>query len=352
MPIPAPSVDRSRISHDHWAVRLTTYLLMAAGLLMVMLVGLLPGLLAVCVGFMLTRGLLRLAAARFRPDLRSRWALWLSSICAAIVIVAPLCLIALGLSHSRGYLVDAPQQYRELLDYVARTVIELRDKLPPELADYLPDGADEVQHMVANQLVTKAGTLATTGKVWLTGLLYAYVGIIIGALAAIHAPSHRGAPLSRQLALRISRFGEAFRQIVAAQFWIAAFNTCLTSAFLLLVMPALGMRLPYSGVLIALTFVAGMIPIVGNLLCNIVVTIVGLSVSPMAAAACLVFLITIHKAEYVINAKVVGQKTHMAVWELLCVMFVAEALFGPAGLVAAPLFYAYLKKELSAARLV
>ena len=70
------------------------------------------------------------------------------------------------------------------------------------------------------------------------------------------------------------------------------------------------------------------------------------------AAACLAFLILIHKAEYVINAKVVGSRTHIAVWELLAVMFAAEAVFGPAGLVAAPLFYAYLKKELQAARLV
>ena len=37
---------------------------------------------------------------------------------------------------------------------------------------------------------------------------------------------------------------------------------------------------------------------------------------------------------------------------VLAVMFTAEAVFGPAGLVAAPLLYAYLKKELSAAGLV
>ena len=76
------------------------------------------------------------------------------------------------------------------------------------------------------------------------------------------------------------------------------------------------------------------------------------SSQPTAAAACLGFLILIHKAEYVINAKVVGQRTHIAVWELLSVMFVAESVFGPAGLVAAPLMYAYLKKELEAAHLV
>ena len=97
---------------------------------------------------------------------------------------------------------------------------------------------------------------------------------------------------------------------------------------------------------------AGLVPIVGNLVCNAVITLVALSVSPITALACLVFLIIIHKAEYVINAKVVGSRTQMRVWELLAVMFVAEAVFGPAGLVAAPLFYAYLKKELQAAGLV
>ena len=128
--------------------------------------------------------------------------------------------------------------------------------------------------------------------------------------------------------------------------------TLLTTLFLLFILPMWDMALPYTPVLITLTFVAGLVPIVGNLLCNAVITLVGLSVSPVAAVACLAFLILIHKAEYVINAKVVGRRTHMGVWELLSVMFVAEAVFGAAGLVAAPLFYAYLKKELFAARLV
>ena len=119
-----------------------------------------------------------------------------------------------------------------------------------------------------------------------------------------------------------------------------------------MLLPLWKLELPYTPALITLTFLAGLIPIVGNLLCNVVITIVGLSVSPMAALACLGFLVLIHKAEYVINAKVVGRRTHMGVWELLAVMFTAEAVFGPAGLVAAPLMYAYLKKELQATHLV
>ena len=78
----------------------------------------------------------------------------------------------------------------------------------------------------------------------------------------------------------------------------------------------------------------------------------GVSVSPAVGLACLAFLIAIHKTEYVINAKVLGKQTNTAAWELLAVMFVGEAVFGLPGLVAGPLYYAYLKKELQAAGLV
>ena len=334
-------------------VILASYLLMAAVLLLVMHQGLLPGLLTVCVGFLLTRSLTRLlsrADKRPRPaQLLPRWA---QVAATTIVILAPLLLLSGALSQTRTYITEAPAQYKELLDYLSNTMLELREKLPADIAAQLPEGAKEIQRFLSHYLATKAGSLALAGRTWLTGLLYAYVGIISGALAAVRPISLRRPPLVAALRQRILFFGEAFRQIVAAQFWIAAFNTVLTAIFLLFVLPIWDLKLPYTPALITLTFLAGLIPIVGNLLCNTVLTIVGLSVSPAAAAACLAFLILIHKAEYVINAKVVGTRTHMGVWELLAVMFVAESVFGPAGLVAAPLFYAYLKKELEAAKLV
>lgn len=349
---PAPVPSRALIA--------SSYLLIAGALLLVMWQGLLPGLLCVCIGFLATRWIARLLDASLRGSRRlsandPAWALtppFPRVAAATAVMLAPIGLLTLGFAEAREFVLNAPEQYQELLDFIARTVLELRLKLPADIASYLPEGAVEVQRVIAGYLRTQAGSLALTGRAWLGGLLFAYVGLIVGSLAAIanRPPSNR--PLARQLRHRIVLFGEAFGQIVAAQFWIAAFNTFLTAVFLLFLLPLWNMELPYTPALITLTFVAGLVPIVGNLICNTVITLVGLSVSPFVALACLAFLILIHKAEYLINAKVVGSRTQMAVWELLAVMFVAEAVFGPAGLVAAPLFYAYLKKELKAARLV
>ncbi|MFZ3119825.1 MAG: permease [Variovorax sp.] len=336
---------------------IASYLLIAGALLLVMWHGLLPGLLCVCIGFLSTRRLARgLDAVVVRHRRAALQAPFTSpmarAIAATLVMLAPLVVMALAFSQAREFVLNAPDQYRELLDYIARTVLELRLKLPADMAVYLPEGAADVQRLVAGYLRAQAGMLALTGRAWLGGLLFAYVGLLVGALAGAGMASVGGGPLTVLLRQRITLFGEAFGQIVAAQFWIAAFNALLTTVFLLLLLPLWDLRLPYTPALITLTFVAGLVPIVGNLLCNAVITMVGLSVSPIAAIACLLFLILIHKAEYVINAKVVGSRTQMAVWELLAVMFMAEAVFGPAGLVAAPLFYAYLKKELQAAQLV
>jgi len=324
---------RRAVIISHW--------MLVAALLLIMWQGLLPGLLCVCVGFFSTRWFSpRIAMLTRSPEGRA------PRLAATLVALLPIILLALLLPRTRGLLLDAPAQYRELLSFLARTVMDLRNHLPPDVAEQLPEGAVEIQHAIAGYLASKAGALATAGRAWLSGLLYAYVGLLIGVLAAVRPSSSSSRPLAAQLHLRLQRFGQSFRQIIVAQFWISLFNTSLTAIFLLVILPLTDNRLPYSMALILLTFVTGLIPIVGNLICNTVLTLVGLSVSPWVALACLAFLVLIHKAEYFINAKVIGHRTHMSVWELLSVMFVMEAIFGPAGLVAAPLFYAWAKQEL------
>ena len=68
--------------------------------------------------------------------------------------------------------------------------------------------------------------------------------------------------------------------------------------------------------------------------------------------ASLAFLIVIHKLEYFLNARFVGTRIEARAWELLLAMLLMEAAFGVAGLIAAPIYYAYLKDELVAAGLV
>nr|WP_315466233.1 AI-2E family transporter [uncultured Rhodoferax sp.] len=319
-------------------VTASAYVLAAGICLAVLVWGLLPGLLAVCLGYMATHALsTSRRLGRLRPS---------AFVAAAWVIVVPLLLFALVLSNAKGMVFSAGAQYEALLHHLAGTVLEIRQKLPPNLAAHLPDELVAAQAWLAAYLQSQAHALTGFGSAGLQGGLLAYVGLVIGALIVGTPGVEHAAPLRAAARARARYFISAFRQIVVAQFWIAAFNAVCTALFLFGALPLVEVHIPYSGMLVALTFFAGLIPIVGNLLCNGVLTLAGMSVAPMVGLACLMFLIAIHKFEYVINAKVVGKRTGTSAWELLTVMFVGEAIFGVAGLVAAPLYYAYVKREL------
>jgi len=111
-------------------------------------------------------------------------------------------------------------------------------------------------------------------------------------------------------------------------------------------------HLPLTKTMVAITFVVGLLPIVGNLTSNTIVVIVSLAHSPAVAVASLVFLVVIHKLEYFLGARIVGTRIKSQIWELLIAMMAMEAMFGVPGLVAAPIYYAYVKSELIAARLL
>ena len=104
--------------------------------------------------------------------------------------------------------------------------------------------------------------------------------------------------------------------------------------------------------MIVVTFVAGLLPVVGNLISNTVIFIVSLAHSPAVAASSLTYLVVIHKLEYFLNARIVGTQISARAWELLTALLVMESAFGLPGLVAAPICYAWLKDELKQRRLI
>jgi hypothetical protein len=67
--------------------------------------------------------------------------------------------------------------------------------------------------------------------------------------------------------------------------------------YLAVALPMFGVELPFMKTMIAVTFFAGLLPVLGNLISNTVIVVVSLSVSPLVAAASLAYLVIIHKLE-------------------------------------------------------
>jgi predicted PurR-regulated permease PerM len=145
-----------------------------------------------------------------------------------------------------------------------------------------------------------------------------------------------------EVSTRFRDFYRSFATVMGAQITISLINTALTAIFLVAV------RLPQAPLLIAVTFLCGVVPIVGNLASNTVIVFVALTVSLKLAISALVFLVVIHKLEYFLNSKVIGDRIRNPVWLTLIALIIGERLMGIPGLVLAPVVLNYLRVEMLA----
>lgn len=311
-----------------------------AGMAIVLVFGLLP----LALGVMAARSAsLALAGSRV---LRSRGA-FARLAASAMVGVLAAAAIAGGSAWVFDGASSAIKEAPALVKKFSEQAREARSKLPPSLAERLPDTDLELRAAAEDMLGKALPNIAGAGKSWAGGIILAAIGWIIGLLMANMRDSDASTgPLAVALRERGRRMAAVFERVVAGQFVVACANTVFAGIFMFAILPVFGERMPWAGALMGLTFALSMIPAAGNVLCNAVVALVALSVGPGVAVAALGYLVVVHKVEYFINAKAVGRHVSTSVWELLLAMVALECIFGVAGLVAAPLFYAYVKNEL------
>jgi predicted PurR-regulated permease PerM len=143
-----------------------------------------------------------------------------------------------------------------------------------------------------------------------------------------------------EVSTRFRDFYRSFATVMGAQITISLINTALTAIFLLAV------HLPHASLLIAVTLLCGLVPIVGNLVSNTVIVFVALTVSLKLAISALVFLVLIHKLEYFLNSKIIGDRIRNPVWLTLIALIIGERLMGIPGLILAPVVLNYLRVEM------
>jgi len=313
-------------------------ILAAAAILCVLLFHLVPALFAGFVAHMLLHGVARrLRGGRVSHGVARALSVSLLGLLAAGVVVGAALLLH---GFVRGKVGDLPG----LLASVGKTLKGLLSSLEG-LGIPVPASATDDDTKAA-WVSTHSAELRHAGVIGLRGLVHALIGAVLGVLVFFRAPEKFDTPLGAALARRIFRFDAAFRSVAKAQIEISVVNTVLTGLYLFVALPLFGTRVPLSGTLVALTFVCGLLPVVGNLVSNSFVVLLSLGVSPWVAVASVVFLLVVHKLEYFLNAKIVGARIGAAIWETLIAMIVLDAVFGVSGLVLAPVVYAWLKAEL------
>ncbi len=325
-----------------------SWILAGISLFLVLKLHLLSALLA----GLLTHELVRLLAPLVEKRLTSKGARLVALAALASLTITLIILLTFGIV---AFFKSDTGNRQALIDKTEHILSDARTRLPPLIINNLPGDVDALKSFAAEWVDEHSKEIQQAGKEVVHFFVRGLVGMVIGALISLReegAGPRQMRPFAAALTLRITRFAHAFRQIIFAQVKISAINTIFTGIFLAGILPAFGVHLPLTKTLIAVTFLAGLLPVIGNLISNTFIFIVGLSISIYVGIVALAFLVIIHKLEYFLNARIVGTRIRARAWEILLAMIVLEVAFGIAGLIAAPIYYAYIKNELTEAGLV
>lgn len=274
----------------------------------------------------------------------------------AVVLLSAVIILSISVSvwAMVAFLRSDAGSLQALLQKLANIIEASRSQLPVWVSTNLPDGVDALHERMSDWLREHAGEAKLVGQEAGQVIVQLILGMIIGSMVALQDATSDDSyrPFASAMLDRVVNLALMFRKIVFAQVRISLINTAFTAIYLLVVLPLAGVHLPLTKSMIAITFLAGLIPVVGNIVSNTLIVIVGLSHSLQIAVASLVFMVVIHKLEYFLNAHIIGSQINARSWEMLAAILLMEALFGLPGVVAAPVFYAYLKKELCDQELV
>ena len=311
-----------------------SYLFMAGALLLIIWVRLAGPLVVACFTF--------LALSRFCPPIRG--GKWLA--------LATVLILLSGLSYGLGFFVRATvQALPEIGDKSIPAIIawakEYGIQLPFTDYDSLKDFALDTVKGEARYLgnFAKLARDASSHLVFLIAGCVIAIGLFLNPQFEL-AQKGRGeetlySGACREIGARVNTFYQSFSTVMGAQILISAINTALTAIFVV----AAGF--PYAVVVIGVTFLCGLVPVVGNLVSNSIAVAIGFTISPKLAFSALVFLVVIHKLEYLLNSKIVGWRIRNPFWLTLLALILGERILGIPGMILGPVLLNYLRLEAS-----
>lgn len=196
--------------------------------------------------------------------------------------------------------------------------------------------------VLANALsITRASTLLTKE------VFHMVIGVVAAVLFFVSGkPPKYEANLfdavRKETNLRIRKFVYSFEKVFGAQIIISGINTVLTALFIYLI------AMPHFAFLTTMTFIIGILPILGNIITNTVIVITALGISINQALLALAFLVVIHKLEYFLNSKIMGSSINLPMWQMLIAILIGNTIMGIPGIMLSPAILHYIKTELQA----
>lgn len=269
---------------------------------------------------------------------------------AGLLAAALLVITVFGVWSLIDFFQSDAGSVQVLLQKLADIIEASRHKLPTWISQHLPHSVDELNASIAGTLREHASKATVFGAHAEHFIMQVVFGMLVGTLVAVGDNSKSNLkkvkPLVASLTARVTRFTEAFELMLTAQAKISAINTVIVAIYVYIALPLCGVALPFKASIVLVTFFGGLLPVVGGAIANILIVVLALSHSLLAAIITEVLMLALSKLELLLSARFIGDALSAKSWEPIVAMLFMYALFGLSGMVAAPFIYAYIKYEL------
>lgn len=313
-------------------------------------------LLALHLGFGLIAALFMFTLSRVVWNkIPAAWPRWSRKMITIVFLFGLVGMLGWGLSWGMRYSVKTVNvQKEQMISYSVEALNDLRPHLPKAIAKQLPSSIGAMNKKIDEAAAVfgkNAVGFGVTGMHLLFQLMFAV--LIAGACSTKEKEGvAHNRLLRREWLARISEYSACFSTLMTAQLYVAVWNAFCTALFLYGILPLMGVELSFREALVIFTLLISLIPALGNMVANSVMAFLCLPHGISVVIAAIIFLVLVHKAEYLINARIIGQNVQASVPEMLIAILIGERLFGLSGLILGPVTYAYIKMYLIKKELV
>lgn len=334
----AVKASRARIKTKCYPTTMTaaakiSYALMALMLLAIVVFSMGHVVLAALFSFMFMEVFYRGAKGRV-PGRAARW------LAAVGFIISAAVILVIFLRFIKQTLLTLPS----IVEVALPQVMSLAQKYGVELpfANF-----QDLREFTNNKVLTNALSITKASTLLTKEVFHMVIGIVAAVLFFIGGKTPKYEPnlfdaVRKETNLRIRCFVYSFEKVFGAQIIISSINTILTALFLYF------LAMPHLAFLTTMTFIVGIMPIVGNVITNTVIVITALGISFNQALLALVFLVVIHKLEYFLNSKIMGSSVNLPMWQILIAVLIGNTVMGIPGIMLSPAILHYIKTELLA----
>lgn len=158
-------------------------------------------------------------------------------------------------------------EFNQLFELINTNLNQINEMMQKYLSamgvNSVPIEIAKLREVTINFIRTHLSSFSQAGFIFSAQIVKILIGVIIGGILSFYvfSPTKEYKPLTKTILIQANNIREAFSKIFLAQCKISFIDALLTAAYLKIVLPYFGVDLPFTNLIVCLTFIFGLLPL-------------------------------------------------------------------------------------------